>query len=250
MTEPRFDVIAEAYEAMIDWAKRLKLEAPFYRDLFEKHSVRRVLDAACGSGRHATMFHDWGIAVEGADLSPVMLDIAKGRCGENENLRWTRRGFDEPFTPSSPFDAVICVGNSLALSADLSVVKNAFSAMLAAMRPGGALVIHILNLARLSDGPCVWQKCNRALLSEGERIIVKGVHRTGERGYVELLVIDPTGAAPLRTEFAPLLTLAVDELRRIVEERGASEVKFYGDYDGRPFDPKKSVDLIMTAVKS
>ena len=74
-----FDDLTDIYDAMIDWPKRLAHEGSFYRRVFEQHDVRSVVDVACGTGRHAAMFHSWGLRVEAADLSPAMID-RRGRC--------------------------------------------------------------------------------------------------------------------------------------------------------------------------
>ena len=55
-----FDDLTDIYEAMIDWPKRLANEGPFYRRWFERVGVQSVVDVACGTGRHAAMFHSWG----------------------------------------------------------------------------------------------------------------------------------------------------------------------------------------------
>ena len=157
-----FQDLTDVYEAMIDWPKRLANEGPFYRRLFEQYGVRSVVDVACGTGRHAAMFHSWDLQVEGADLSPAMIDRARASFGEPAGLRWVVRGFDQPIAPESPFDAAVCVGNSLPLAPDMATVRQAIGEMLAAVRRGGLLVIHALNLWHLPDGPCVWQKCRRA----------------------------------------------------------------------------------------
>ena len=94
MSETSFDDLTDVYEAMIDWPKRLNAEAPFFRRLFEKHNVKRVADVACGTGRHAAMFHSWGLEVEGSDISPNMIDRARETFREPAGLRWAVRGFD------------------------------------------------------------------------------------------------------------------------------------------------------------
>ncbi len=244
-----FDDLADAYDAMIDWPKRLAREEPFYRRLFERHSVARVLDAACGTGRHAAMFHDWGLHVEASDLSPTMIGRARARFGESPGLRWVVRGFDQPIAADEPFDAVVCAGNSLPLAPDAATVRRAIAAMTAALRSGGVLMLHMLNLWRLPDGPCVWQKCRRANLPQGEALIVKGVHRSGNRGFVELIVAELPGGALRHSEAAPFLGLEASELEATARDAGAGEICFFGGYGDEPYDRLQSVDLILTAKK-
>jgi glycine/sarcosine N-methyltransferase len=243
-----FQDMSDVFEAMIDWPKRLANEAPFYRRLFEQHGVHSLVDAACGTGHHAAMFHSWNLRIEGADISPAMIDRARANFGEPAGLRWSVRGYDQPIAPAEPLEAVVCVGNSLPLAPDMATVHRAVGQMLAAVRPGGVLIVHALNVWRMPDGPCVWQKCQRAALSQGDVIIVKGVHRCGAHGYVELLVVDPKAAA-MQTESATMLGLETAELESIARAAGARTVQFFGGYHDEPYDRAQSVDLLMVATK-
>ncbi len=159
-----FEQRVELYDALIDWPKRLANETPFYRHWFETVSARRVLDAACGSGRHAALFHEWGLHVEGADASPAMIAWCRRRYGETADLRWVERSYTQPPSPPGRFDAVICVGNSLALSREQDDLAPALAAMLASLRPGGVCIVQVLNLWRLPDGPTQYPKCVRVRL--------------------------------------------------------------------------------------
>ena len=244
-----FDDLTDVYEAMIDWPERLANESPFYRRWFERTGVRSVLDVACGTGRHAALFHSWNLRVEGADLSPRMIERACGNFGEPPGLRWAVRGFDQPIPAGEPFDAALCVGNSLALAPDAATAQRAIGEMLAAVRPGGEVLIHLLNLWRLPDGPVVWQKCRRTTLPQGEVLILKGVHRAGGKGYVDLIVANLDGAATMRTESAPLLGLESADLEQMARRSGAAEVGFFGGYREQPYDRGESVDLLMVARK-
>ncbi len=49
----------------------------FFRKLFAENQVRRVLDCACGTGRHLPMFNSLGMDVTGSDISPSMLGQAR-----------------------------------------------------------------------------------------------------------------------------------------------------------------------------
>jgi SAM-dependent methyltransferase len=247
MATNTFDQLSDVYEAMIDWPKRLAAEEPFYRRWFEDAKVKRIADVACGTGHHAAMFHSWGLETEGADLSPAMILRARASFGEPPGLRWGVRGFDEPIPSPGSWDAVVCVGNSLALAPSLVIVQQAVTRMIEALRTGGILLVQVLNLWRLPDGPGVWQKCTRTRLPQGDVLIVKGVHRCGRRGYVELLVADPHGGPLLAHESPQFLGLDEAELGAWMHEAGAAEVEYFGGYAGQSFDSGTSIDLVMVA---
>ncbi len=272
------ELVAGIYDALIDWPKRLAHEGPFFRRLFGRIDARRVLDAACGSGRHAAMFHAWDLEVEAADNSPAMIARAKALFGQSgdesgneagrqeRSPRWKVRGFSEPVLPRAPFDAAVCFGYSLALAPDLTTAEAAIQQMLAAVRPGGLLIVQLLNLWRLPDGPCSWQKCQRAKLpfssplatGEGnaaasphvdEVFILKGVHRCGPRGYVDLAVVDLTSTRLLHTKSVPLLGLEAATLEAAARNAGARKITLFGGYNEEPFDRQESVDLVIVAEK-
>jgi SAM-dependent methyltransferase len=245
-----FEDLTDVYEAMIDWPKRLAHEEPFYRRLFAEHGVHRVVDTACGTGRHAAMFHSWGLNVEGADVSPGMVDRARASFGEPARLRWVVRGFDAPIAPADPFDAALCVGNSLPLAPDTATAERAIAQMLAAVRGGGLLVVQALNLWRLSEGPCIWQKCRPATLKDREVLIIKGVHRCAGCGYVELLVAEAAAGDLLQTDSVRFFGLEAAALESMARAAGASEVRFFGGYHDEPYERQESADLLMVAEKT
>lgn len=244
-----FDDFSDVYEAMIDWPKRLAHETPFYRRWFERIGVRSVVDAACGVGRHASMFHSWGLRAEGADVSPVMIDRCRRQYGEPDGLRWTVRGFDQPIPVDEPVDAVVCVGNSLSLAADAAMAERAMAAMLAAVRGGGVVIVQVQNLWSLPDGPCVWQKCQRTLLPQGDTLILKAMHRNGPRGYVELVAVALRDELPRRSDTVSLLGFEPADFERAAQAAGATEVYFFGGYEDQPYRREKSGDLVVVARK-
>lgn len=249
MSEEVFSDVTDAYEAMIDWQKRLANEGRFYRSLFDRVGVQSVADVACGTGRHAAMFHSWGLHVQGADISTNMIERARTTFGEPTNLSWAVRAFDQPIQPSEPYDAVICTGNSLALASDMPTIERAVREMLAAVRGGGVIVLHVINLWRLPDGPCVWQKCKRATLERGDVLIVKGVHRTGSSGYVDLIIASLDTSTTMKTESVPILGIEAEKLDQALRNTGASSVQIFGDYQEQPYNRDSSVDLIAVAEK-
>nr|MCU0510357.1 class I SAM-dependent methyltransferase [Anaerolineae bacterium] len=124
-----YDALAPMFDVMTDWNARLAAEGPFLKAMLEEAGARSVLDAACGSGGHALALAQWGYEVAGADVSPVMVDMARRKAAE--------AGLDAPFAVTdlaglselaagrtdddsalgvarlAPYDAVLCLGNSL-----------------------------------------------------------------------------------------------------------------------------------------
>ena len=245
-----FEEMAEAYEAMIDWPKRLANEEGFYRRVFEGVGAKSVVDVACGTGRHAKMLQEWGMRVEGADVSVEMIDRCRRRFGENERLRWVVRGFEEAVERIGEFDAAVCVGNSLALAKKREGVGRALGRMMEAVRAGGVVVVHVLNLWRLEEGEIVWQKCRRAELSGGESLIIKGVHRCGGQGYVEMVVGRlGEGVATMKSDCARFWGIEAEEMERMMRAAGAEKVEVYGGYQFQEYKREESQDLIVVAEK-
>ena len=245
-----FDSRVDAYEAMIDWPRRLANEQALYRWLVDRFAAHRVLDAACGTGHHAAMLAGWGLEVEAADISPAMLQRATARVGTSVGVRFVRRGFNEPVPGPATFDLAICVGNSLSLAGDVAGVQTALANLLCAVHPGGAVLIHVLNLWRLPQGLTQWGKCKLADLASGRHLIIKGVHRAGDGGFVDLLVTKlEADQATLHSDCVPFMGLRAEQLERYARSAGAANVEFFGDYVRGPYEPAASMDLIMLAQR-
>ncbi len=241
-----FDVLAEAYDAMIDWDKRLANESGLFRKVFDEVKARRVIDAACGTGRHAAMFARWGLEVEGADLNARMIEHCQAKYQGVGNLSFVTRSFMLPI--SRPADVVVCTGNSLALVDNLQQAEAAIAAMCAGVLPGGALVIHVLNLQSREEGPIRWDKCKRTLLSSGDALIIKGTHRAGGYGYVNFLLTDLSGSEPkLTVDTVRFLQLRSEFLETQCKCHGFKSIELYGNYRMEAFDPARSSDLIIVA---
>ena len=170
MAAAEFNEWIDAYEAMVNWPRRLERELPFFRRWFQSTAAKSVLDAACGTGHHAVAFHSQGLRVEAADVSPAMIDRARVMFGTPHNLQWLVRGFEVP-SPNQPFDAVVCIGNSLSLCRDLETVERAVDAMMASTGRAGSFILQVINLQLFPDGPCVWQKHLLAISHQSNNFI-------------------------------------------------------------------------------
>ena len=103
----------------------------------------RVLDCACGIGLLAAGLARAGYEVAASDLSPDMVARTRALGVAAEVRSWD----DLPAT--GDFDAVLCVGNSLAHSEDR---RTGLRAMAGALKPGGTLLITSRNWEREQPG--------------------------------------------------------------------------------------------------
>ena len=242
------------YDQMVDWQRRLEREAPFYKRLVEQHDVRSVLDCACGTGHHAAMLAGWGLTVTGSDLSEEMIQRARRQHGEHSRLRWLVRSFHDLGGIGEPFDAVMCVGNSLALAADgRQDCRDALVSMAAVVRPDGLLIIQVLNIWHVAPAELVVQKLMPLASEEGEALLLKLFHRVGSQGYVNTVIASrPEAGAAWRGEHhtARPVGLRAAWLRRTLTELGFARIDLWGDYQFTRYRANRSVDLIVTAVKA
>ncbi len=168
MDSSPFEDLADCYEAMIDWPKRLAHETPFYRRLFAvgRGSARARCGLRDGSPRGVVSF--LGATCRGGGHQRVDAGTGPDRTSGNQSgCSGPVAGYSDPIGSTGLFDVVLCVGNSLALAPDLQTARTAVTRMLDAVPSGGAIVLHVLNLWRLADGPCQWQKCVRTELDQG-----------------------------------------------------------------------------------
>jgi SAM-dependent methyltransferase len=105
----------------------------------------RVLDAACGIGVDAAALLRRGFDVTASDASEEMAGAARQRlraAGADGTRVVTSAWADLPtsFEPGS-FDAIFCIGNSIAHAPDASAAIAAFEAFRSLLAPGGTLVL-------------------------------------------------------------------------------------------------------------
>jgi SAM-dependent methyltransferase len=91
-----------------------------------------VLDCACGIGLLAAGLAGAGYETQASDISPEMVARTRALGVDARVCAW------EDLPPSGDFDAVLCVGNSIAHAEDR---RAALAGMAGALRPGGVLVL-------------------------------------------------------------------------------------------------------------
>ena len=109
----------------------------------------RLLDVACGTGRHAAEFARLGWSVTGVDYSPDLLEHARTR---SVAIEWHEQDMRELEVPGAPFDAVTCLFDSIGYPQSDDGVTAALRGLRAHLGDGGRAAIEFLHAPALTAG--------------------------------------------------------------------------------------------------
>ncbi|MFG1625757.1 class I SAM-dependent DNA methyltransferase [Kribbella sp. NPDC049227] len=196
---PFYDLHAEAYDALITdpvepWVEWIDQHL---RDV--GHESASVLDAGCGTGRHAAALIDRGHRLTLMDAAPRLLAIAADRCPGSRAI------LADICAPSltETFDAVTCRGvlNDLVEDAERDQALDAFAMLTSA---GGVLVLDVRESeASRSRADGAWHTKD-AELADGGRLKFSGrsTWRAGRLVVEERYELaDTTGVASPTREY-------------------------------------------------
>lgn len=200
-------------------------------------SGQRVLDMACGRGRHCACFAGEGLLTTGVDLCVESITEARAHCPGAEFHVHDMR---EPIGAGS-FDAAVCLFTSLGYSTDRSDDERALHAAATNLRPGGRFVLDLMNSERIA----------RELVAE-EDIESHGVQfhitRALEGGAVVKRIRVKHGENDLRY-VERVHAFTPEEATAMVERAG---LRIFDRTDGPPFkafDPSTSERLVIWAAR-
>ena len=252
------------YDTFVNWDARLAREAPFFRGIFEDVKAHAVIDVGAGSGRHAIEFAAWGLSVDAVDPDDSMLRAAEANVAAANDriaqaggeLRLLRGGFGELRELGlRDADALTCTGNALPHVAGVQGLRGALADFRAVLKPGGALVLHLLNHARLLE------KRLRSIMpvvrevSEGTRVFLRVIDYPAADGeFLGLdfvtLVRDMAGAWTCASHKSAHTLLPASVLRTELESAGFERIEFFGGHDGQPFDEAGDESVLVVARRA
>lgn len=101
-------------------------------------SASSLLDMSCGTGLHLSIWRDRFDHVEGADIDPAMLEVARERLGDDIPLH--EADFTD-FDLGRTFDAVTCMFSAIGYARTPERLDAAIAAMARHLKPGGLLIV-------------------------------------------------------------------------------------------------------------
>ena len=234
----------------MSWTENTEKEVEFLIRTLALTGRERILDLACGFGRHSLAFAARGYEVVGVDLTPEFIADARKTAEE--------RRYDATFVCADirevayreEFDVVLNLADGAIgyLENDAENLK-VFDAVTRALKPGGKHFMDICNREHaercfprkgweigkqaLSLADLRWDAVNRRMLYSGWFIPYGEV---AERPVFD----DPHPGIRLYSK---------NEISEIMKERGMHIVETFGDYGGAP-DTYKKLQLMIFSRKN
>jgi SAM-dependent methyltransferase len=263
MVNNTYDDFSQDYDRFVKWGSRLEAEIPFVEERLGELDLPKgqkpcVLDAACGTGMHAIELARRGYRAAGADLSPGMVEKAQMNAAEaGVEAVFKPAGFThlaEAFAGEEtlPFEALICLGNSLPHLTAESAIRKALMDFNACLHPGGLLILQNRNFD--------------AVMAKMERWIGPQSRKDGNKEWLFLRFYDfdadglitfnivrlnREGDAPWTQNISTvrLFPLLKAQLDILLKESGFTDLRYYGMMNESAFDPASSENLVAVARK-
>jgi len=250
-----FDDISLVYDNTIDWESRLKREMPFILSLIENTERPRVLDMACGSGRHSVSLAARGAEVIGIDSSKSMILAAENHAKE--------QGVTPDFIVADmervkdavegQFDLIICLGNSLALLNDIDTLKQVVKDVFHLLNDGGSFVAQVLNFEEIHWTGFRNFPTKVGKLSNGEEITFGRMFEHTDYPFSSTLVMSAfkkhgeEWISEVSTQ--KVLNLKHDQMKTIFKDSGFSSVEIYSNYERGSLDKKYDRSMVIHSLK-
>jgi SAM-dependent methyltransferase len=234
----------------MSWTERTEGQVAFLADLLELQGNERILDLACGFGRHALALARRGHPVVGVDITPAYVEEARRQAAESGlDARFVCADLRAVSVRDAAFDVVLNLADgAIGYLEDDGENLKIFDLVAAALKPGGKHVMEVCSgdYARAHFPRRSWEAGSRALsLAEFEwdapcsRMLFTGyTFPFGEP------LVSPRDHAPTSTR---LYTLA--ELCEIFAARGMRVCEAFGGYDRSVPASKDQLSLLVYSIK-
>ena len=175
LVERHFDALASTYEPKAA-NRRAYLEGIDRRivaHLQAQPGPLTLLDVGCGPATRSSRLKAQipGVHLFGCDLSANMLQAAR-----QQNLDGlSRQTMTDLAWASQTFDAVLCLFNSFGYLATAMQRRRALAAFARVLKPGGFLLIDVMNLWHLGEGVHFRRSLPRALWEVARSRLLPGI---------------------------------------------------------------------------
>ena len=198
----------------------------------------KLIDIACGKGRHATYFNSLGLDVVGVDLSPN--SIASATKNANATLQFSVHDMREVYQENS-FDVVTNLFTSFGYFEENTDEQKAINAMASNLKSEGVLIIDFMNVKKVITN-----------LVDSEQKTIDGItfdiSRKIEVGHIIKDIQITDGAIKQHfQEKVKAITLA--NYSEFITTAGLKIIDIFGNYKLEDFNAITSDRLILICKK-
>jgi SAM-dependent methyltransferase len=232
-------------------------DSPYYHLLYKKHDEneakaaldnllqalaieagKKILDLACGKGRHARYLAENGFVVTGIDISKASIDFA--RAHEHPGLEFYQHDMRKPFRINY-YDAVMNMFTSFGyFKTDLEHLLS-LKHVATGLKPGGLFLLDFFNASFVRKN---------LVVTESKTVdgIDFSLSRWIKADYVfKNIAFEAVGRSFHFQEAVRLFELA--DFQAMFAALGLQIRQTYGDYDLSSFEVESSKRLIIIAEK-
>ena len=198
----------------------------------------RILDLACGKGRHSIFLNKKGFKTMGVDLSPNSISWANKF--HNDNLRFEVRDMRESFCESE-FDAIFNLFTSFGYFESKTENLKVLKAIETMLKDKGVFVIDFMNA----------NKVIRNLVSE-ETQSIDSINFRLKRAYKNGYLVKTIDFTDKENDFhftEKVQALYLEDFQSLISQTNLKIDSIFGDYDLNPFDKGISDRLIIVGRK-
>src|SRR5690606_35372446 len=136
---PHYAEAAEFYDLLYQGEKDYAAEAGLLSRLIRERApgAATLLDVGCGTGSHARALIDAGFRVDGIDLEPAFIDLARAKCPEGTFHVGDMTALDLP----GRYDVVTCLFSAIGYVESETALRQAIAGMRRHLNPGGVLIV-------------------------------------------------------------------------------------------------------------
>ncbi|MCF8426165.1 MAG: methyltransferase domain-containing protein [Bacteroidia bacterium] len=206
---------------------------------FKPNPDAKIIDLACGMGRHSIYLNSLGFDVTGVDLAAHSIEQAKKF--ENEQLHFQVCDLRELML-SSKFDIALNLFTSFAYFDSLEVDRLVLERIYSILQPGGYLLIDFFNAHKVLKTIVPYEeKVRDGILFKLKKEVIDGK-------IIKTISFDQMGKNLQYQE--KVQTLGLTDFESMFEKVGFKSIENFGAYDLSPFNIEESDRLILLVQKS
>jgi len=240
-----FDELSVQYDSMIPFEKAIKRKEELFKNLL-KGNIKLIADIGCGTGSDSLALASLGYRVTSFDPSAQMLSKAKLNAERNGlNLDFYQFGASQiPDDFNGNYEVVISVGNSFA-NIPTEEFESSVCKCYSLLKEKGELYIQILNYKKI----LLEKKRIVSITSSEEKYFVRYYDFNENQILFNILQFDKNKPADHQLISTKIYPYSADDFTTALKNAGFKTVNYFGSFNFTPFDPQKSNDLAITAVK-